>query len=140
MLLTLCIFIVFVQDQPIDVEAVEENDNKHKRKLPFKPRLSKAACWKYFDQKFEPDEDGTIIKMAYCKWCEAVFKADSKMHGTRHLNTHYMNCDNKPDIEKIRKQKILAFKKNIGEPNDEGGSSMGTVETWKYDEKVIKSR
>ena len=48
-----------------------------------------------------------------------------------------MNCDGNPDIEKFRKQRKLAFKKNIGE-NDAGGSSMGTLETWKYDEKEIK--
>ncbi|GJR57172.1 zinc finger BED domain-containing protein RICESLEEPER 2 [Tanacetum coccineum] len=28
----------------------------------------------YFDQKIEKDEDGVITKMAYCKWCPAVFK------------------------------------------------------------------
>ena len=80
----------------------------------------------------QPDDDGTIIKWAYCKWCPAFFKADSKLHGTRHLNTHYMNCNGNPDIEQLRKQRKLAFKKNIGE-NDAGGSSMGTLETWKYD-------
>ncbi|PWA92102.1 zinc finger BED domain-containing protein RICESLEEPER 2 [Artemisia annua] len=52
-----------------------------------------------------------VINMAYCKWCDAVFKADSAKH---------------------------AFKKKIGE-KDEGGSSIGTLETWKYDEKVIKN-
>ncbi|PWA89686.1 zinc finger BED domain-containing protein RICESLEEPER 2 [Artemisia annua] len=85
----------------------------------------------------EADDDGTIIKWAYCKWCPAVFKADSRLHGTRQLNTHYKNCNDNPDIEKFRKQRKLAFKKNIGE-NDAGGSSMGTLETWKYDEKDIK--
>ncbi|GJY07278.1 putative nucleotidyltransferase, ribonuclease H [Tanacetum coccineum] len=38
---------------------------------------------------------------------------------------------------KHEKQKKLAFKKKISE-NDEGGTNSGTLETWKYDEKVIK--
>ncbi|PWA76961.1 zinc finger BED domain-containing protein RICESLEEPER 2 [Artemisia annua] len=123
--------------QTIDDDILECDDNKHKRKALSKPRKMTSECWKYFDPKMEPDEDGTIIKMAYYKWCPSVFKADSKIHGTRHLNTHYMNCDKNPDYEKIRKQKKLAFKKKIGE-NDEGSTSMGTLETWKYDDKVIK--
>ncbi|PWA49578.1 zinc finger BED domain-containing protein RICESLEEPER 2 [Artemisia annua] len=125
------------QDQPIDVENVECDDDKRKRKAPPKPRKTTSECWKYFDPKMEADDDGTIIKWAYCKWCPAVFKADSRLHGTRQLNTHYKNCNDNPDIEKFRKQRKLAFKKNIGE-NDAGGSSMGTLETWKYDEKDIK--
>ncbi|PWA71752.1 zinc finger BED domain-containing protein RICESLEEPER 2 [Artemisia annua] len=126
-----------MEDQPIDVENVECDDNKRKRKAPPKPRKTTSECWKYFDPKMEADDDGTIIKWAYCKWCPAVFKADSRLHGTRQLNTHYKNCNDNPDIEKFRKQRKLAFKKNIGE-NDAGGSSMGTLETWKYDEKDIK--
>ncbi|PWA95484.1 hypothetical protein CTI12_AA008720 [Artemisia annua] len=125
------------EDQPID-DTVEGNDNKRKRKAPSKPRKTTSECWKYFDPKMEADEDGKIIKFAYCKWCDKSFKADSKTHGTRHLNTHYMNCDKNPDYEKLKKQKILAFKKKIGVENDGGGSSMGTLETWKYDDKKIK--
>ncbi|GKC73213.1 zinc finger BED domain-containing protein RICESLEEPER 2 [Tanacetum coccineum] len=64
--------------------------------------------------------------MAYCKWCPAVFKADSQRHGTRHLNNHYPNCESNPDVEKLKKQKKLAFKKSIGE-KDEGGTSSVTA-------------
>ncbi|PWA85868.1 hypothetical protein CTI12_AA137300 [Artemisia annua] len=128
------------EDQPIDdsYDIVEGNDNKRKRKAPSKPRKTTSECWKYFDPKMEADEDGKIIKFAYCKWCDKSFKADSRIHGTRHLNTHYMNCDKNPDYEKLKKQKILAFKKKLGVENDEGSSSMGTLETWKYDDKEIK--
>ncbi|GJV26804.1 zinc finger BED domain-containing protein RICESLEEPER 2 [Tanacetum coccineum] len=124
-----------IEDETIDVETLGNEDKKRKRKAPT--RKPKAECWKYFDQKFENDEDGVLIKMAYCKWCPAVFKADSQRHGTRHLNNHYPNCESNPDVEKLKKQKKLAFKKSIGE-KDEGGTSSGTLETWKYDEKVIK--
>ncbi|GJZ28770.1 zinc finger BED domain-containing protein RICESLEEPER 2 [Tanacetum coccineum] len=129
--------VTSLEDETIDVETLGSEDKKRKRKAPSNPRKPKAECWKYFDQKFEKDEDGVTTKMAYCKWCPAVFKADSHRHGTRHLNNHYVNCDANPDVEKIKKQKKLAFKKKIGE-NDEGGTSSGTLETWKYDEKVIK--
>ncbi|GJT21886.1 zinc finger BED domain-containing protein RICESLEEPER 2 [Tanacetum coccineum] len=122
-------------DETIDVETLGNEDKKRKRKAPT--RKPKAECWKYFYQKFEKDEDGVITKMAYCKWCPTVFKADSHRHGTRHLNNHYPNCESNPDVEKLKKQKKLAFKKSIGE-KDEGGTSSGTLETWKYDEKVIK--
>ncbi|GKD21756.1 zinc finger BED domain-containing protein RICESLEEPER 2 [Tanacetum coccineum] len=128
---------ITIEDETIDVETIGNEDKKRKRKAPSNPRKPKAECWKYFDQKFEKDEDGVTTKMAYCKWCPTVFKADSHRHGTRHLNNHYVNCDANPDVEKIKKQKKLAFKKKIGE-NDEGGTSSGTLETWKYDEKVIK--
>ncbi|GKD89746.1 zinc finger BED domain-containing protein RICESLEEPER 2 [Tanacetum coccineum] len=126
---------ITIEDETIDVETIGNEDKKRKRKAPT--RKPKAECWKYFDQKFENDEDGVLIKMAYCKWCPAVFKADSQRHGTRHLNNHYPNCDANPDVEKIKKQKKLAFKKKISE-NEEGGTNSGTLETWKYDEKVIK--
>ncbi|GJR05888.1 zinc finger BED domain-containing protein RICESLEEPER 2 [Tanacetum coccineum] len=126
-----------IEDETIDVETLGSEDKKRKRKAPSNPRKPKAECWKYFDQKFEKDEDGVTTKMAYCKWCPAVFKADSHRHGTRHLNNHYPNCESNPDVEKLKKQKKLAFKKSIGE-KDEGGTSSGTLETWKYDEKVIK--
>ncbi|GJV59790.1 zinc finger BED domain-containing protein RICESLEEPER 2 [Tanacetum coccineum] len=126
-----------IEDETIDVETLGSEDKKRKRKAPSNPRKPKAECWKYFDQKFEKDEDGVITKMAYCKWCPAVFKADSHRHGTRHLNNHYPNCESNPDVEKLKKQKKLAFKKSIGE-KDEGGTNSGTLETWKYDEKVIK--
>ncbi|GJZ06208.1 zinc finger BED domain-containing protein RICESLEEPER 2 [Tanacetum coccineum] len=128
---------VILEDETIDVETIGNEDKKRKRKAPSNPRKPKAECWKFFDQKFEKDDDGVIIKMAYCKWCPAFFKADSRKHGTRHLNDHYPNCDSNPDVEKIKKQKQLAFKKKISE-NDEGGTSSGTLETWKYDEKKIK--
>ncbi|GJR01484.1 zinc finger BED domain-containing protein RICESLEEPER 2 [Tanacetum coccineum] len=124
-----------IEDETIDVETLGNEDKKRKRKAPT--RKPKAECWKYFDQKFENDEDGVLIKMAYCKWRPAVFKDDSQRHGTRHLNNHYPNCESNPDVEKLKKQKKLAFKKSIGE-KDEGGTSSGTLETWKYDEKVIK--
>ncbi|GJZ01288.1 zinc finger BED domain-containing protein RICESLEEPER 2 [Tanacetum coccineum] len=45
--------------------------------------------------------------------------------------------DQKFEKDKDGKQKKLAFKKKISE-NDEGGTNSGTLETWKYDEKVIK--
>ncbi|GJT94202.1 zinc finger BED domain-containing protein RICESLEEPER 2 [Tanacetum coccineum] len=128
---------VILEDETIDVETIGDEDKKRKRKAPSNPRKPKVECWKFFDQKFEKDDDGVIIKMAYCKWRPAFFKADSRKHGTRHLNDHYPNCDSNPDVEKIKKQKQLAFKKKISE-NDEGGTSSGTLETWKYDEKKIK--
>ncbi|PWA60048.1 zinc finger BED domain-containing protein RICESLEEPER 2 [Artemisia annua] len=129
-------FVFALKDQ---LECDETNvGNTKKRKAPSKPRKTTSECWKYFDPKMEADEDGKIIKFAYCNWCDKSFKADSRIHGTRHLNNHYMNCDKNPDYEKLKKQKILAFKKNIGVENDEGGSSMGTLETWKYDDKEIK--
>ncbi|PWA39151.1 zinc finger BED domain-containing protein RICESLEEPER 2 [Artemisia annua] len=122
----------------MEEDQVECDDNNvKKRKAPSKPRRTTSECWKYFDPKMEADENGNIIKFAYCKWCPAVLKADSRLHGTRQLNTHYMNCDKNPDAEKLRKQKFLAFKKKIGD-NKEGVSSIGTLETWKYDEKDIK--
>ncbi|GJW70991.1 zinc finger BED domain-containing protein RICESLEEPER 2 [Tanacetum coccineum] len=98
------------KDETIDVDTIGNEDKKHKIKAPSNPRKPKA---------------------------ESVFKADSHRHGTRHLNNHYPNCDANPDVEKIKKQKKLAFKKKISE-NDEGGTNNGTLETWKYDEKVIK--
>nr|GFA71363.1 zinc finger BED domain-containing protein RICESLEEPER 2 [Tanacetum cinerariifolium] len=58
------------------------NDKKRKRKAPSKPRKTFSECWKYFDPKFEPDENGVMTKMAYCKWCPAVYKADSVKNGT----------------------------------------------------------
>ncbi|GKA53405.1 zinc finger BED domain-containing protein RICESLEEPER 2 [Tanacetum coccineum] len=128
---------ITIEDETIDVETIGNEDKKRKRKAPSNPRKPKAECWKYFDQKFEKDEDRVITKMAYCKWCSAVFKSDCHRHGTRHLNNHYPNYDANPDVEKIKKQKKLAFKKKISE-NDEGGTNSGTLETWKYDEKVIK--
>ncbi|GKD91433.1 zinc finger BED domain-containing protein RICESLEEPER 2 [Tanacetum coccineum] len=67
-----------IEDETIDVETLGNEDKKRKRKAPT--RKPKAECWKYFDQKFENDEDGVLIKMAYCKWCPAVFKADSQRH------------------------------------------------------------
>ncbi|PWA46371.1 zinc finger BED domain-containing protein RICESLEEPER 2 [Artemisia annua] len=122
----------------MEEDQVECDDNNvKKRKAPSKPRRTTSECWKYFDPKMEEDENGHIIKFAYCKWCHAVIKADSRQHGTRPLNTHYMNCDKNPDAEKLRKQKFLAFKKKIGD-NNEGVTSIGTLETWKYDEKDIK--
>ncbi|PWA66909.1 zinc finger BED domain-containing protein RICESLEEPER 2 [Artemisia annua] len=126
-----------IMEDQVECENTNVGNTK-KRKAPPRPRKTTSECWKYFDPKMEPDEDGNIIKFAYCKWCDKSFKADSKTYGTRHLNTHYMNCDKNPDCEKLKKQKILAFKKKIGVENDEAGSSMGTLETWKYDDKEIK--
>ncbi|GJX92220.1 hypothetical protein Tco_0345546 [Tanacetum coccineum] len=100
---------ITIEDETIDVETIGNKDKKRKRKSPSNPRKPKAE----------------------------FFKADSHRHGTRHLNNHYPNYDANPDVEKIKKQKKLAFKKKISE-NDEGGTNSGTLETWKYDEKVIK--
>ncbi|GKB12690.1 zinc finger BED domain-containing protein RICESLEEPER 2 [Tanacetum coccineum] len=121
-----------IEGTTIDVETLGNKIKPQKEKAPT--RKPKAECWKYFDQKFENDEDGVLIKMAYCKWCPAVFKADSQRHGTRHLNNHYPNCESNPDVEKLKKQKKLAFKKSIGE-KDEGGTSSVTLETRKYVKK-----
>ncbi|GJT71160.1 hypothetical protein Tco_1030446 [Tanacetum coccineum] len=83
------------------VNDIKENDKKRKRKAPSKPRKTFFECWKYFDPKFELDENGN------------------------------------PANAEGNKQKILAFKKKIG-GDVEGGSTSGTLQTWKYDEKVIK--
>ncbi|GJR97228.1 zinc finger BED domain-containing protein RICESLEEPER 2 [Tanacetum coccineum] len=123
--------------EPNHDKDVEKNDKKRKRKAPSKPRKTVSECWNYFDAKYEPDEDGVITKMAYCKWCPAVYKADSVKNGTGNLNKHYVDCKKNPANEVRNKQKKLAFKKNIGGVN-EGGSTSGTLQTWKYDEKVIK--
>ncbi|GJX27415.1 zinc finger BED domain-containing protein RICESLEEPER 2 [Tanacetum coccineum] len=101
-------------DETIDVETIGNEDKKRKRKAPSNPRKPKAECWKYFDQKFEKDEDRVITKMAYCKWCSAVFKSDCHRHGNK---------------------KKIAFKKRFVE-NDVGGTNGGTLENvGKYDEK-----
>ncbi|GJT94868.1 chromodomain-helicase-DNA-binding protein 3 isoform X2 [Tanacetum coccineum] len=66
---------------------------------PSKSKKGDAECWKYFDIRFVPDEDGVITKMAYCKWCPAVYKADSVKNGTANLNKHYKDCDANPANE-----------------------------------------
>nr|GEX15990.1 chromodomain-helicase-DNA-binding protein 3-like isoform X4 [Tanacetum cinerariifolium] len=66
---------------------------------PSKSKKGDAECWKYFDVRFVPDEDGVITKMAYCKWCPAVYKADSVKSGTANLNKHYKDCDANPANE-----------------------------------------
>ncbi|GJZ12538.1 zinc finger BED domain-containing protein RICESLEEPER 2 [Tanacetum coccineum] len=106
-----------MEDDTIDLDGVdlisernhdkdiEKNDKKRKRKAPSKPRKMVAECWKYFDQKFQPDENGVITKMAYCKWCPTVYKADSFKNGTGNMNKHYVNCDQNPENEERNKQK-----------------------------------
>ncbi|PWA91085.1 zinc finger BED domain-containing protein RICESLEEPER 2 [Artemisia annua] len=94
----------------MEEDQFECDNNVKKRKAPAKPRRTTAACWNCFVPKMEQDENGNIIKFAYCKWCPVVIKADSRLH---------------------------AFKKKMGD-NNEGVSSIGTLETWKYDEKDIK--
>nr|GEV82154.1 reverse transcriptase domain-containing protein [Tanacetum cinerariifolium] len=140
---------VYVYDYTVDLDGVdlgselnhdkdiEKNDKKRKRKAPSKPRKTFSQCWKYFDPKFEPDENGVMTKMAYCKWCLAVYKAHSVKNGTGNMNKHYVICDKNPANEEGNKQKKLAFKKKIG-GDVEGGSTSETLQTWKYDEKVIK--
>ncbi|GJS68508.1 reverse transcriptase domain-containing protein [Tanacetum coccineum] len=85
--------------EPNHVKDIKENDKKRKRKAPSKPRKTFSECWKYFDPKFEPDENGVMTKMAYCKWCPAVYKADSVKNGTGNMNKHYADCDKNPTNE-----------------------------------------
>ncbi|GJV04040.1 zinc finger BED domain-containing protein RICESLEEPER 2 [Tanacetum coccineum] len=87
--------------KPNHDKDIEKNDKKRKRKALSKPRKMFAKCWKYFDQKFEPNENGEITKMAYCKWCPAVYKADSVKNGTSNMNKHYVNCDKNPENEEL---------------------------------------
>ncbi|GJV35454.1 zinc finger BED domain-containing protein RICESLEEPER 2 [Tanacetum coccineum] len=68
--------------EPNHDKDVEKKDKKRKRKAPSKTRKTVFECWNYFDAKYEPDENGVITKMAYCKWCPAVYKADSVKNGT----------------------------------------------------------
>nr|GEU29041.1 zinc finger BED domain-containing protein RICESLEEPER 2 [Tanacetum cinerariifolium] len=94
-----------MEDDTIDLDGVdlgselnhdkdiEKNDKKHKRKAPSKPRKTFSECWKYFVPKFEPDENGVMTKMAYCKWCPTVYKDDSVKNGTGNMNKHYVICD-----------------------------------------------
>ncbi|GKD15101.1 hypothetical protein Tco_1199508 [Tanacetum coccineum] len=91
--------------QPNHDKDIEKNDKKRKRKAPSKPRKVFAECSKYFDPKFEPDEHGVIAKMAYCKWCPAVYKADSVKNGIGNMNMHYVNCDKNPANEEGNRQK-----------------------------------
>ncbi|GJR24065.1 zinc finger BED domain-containing protein RICESLEEPER 2 [Tanacetum coccineum] len=91
--------------EPNHDKDVEKNDKKRKRKAPSKPRKTVSECWNYFDAKYEPDEDGVITKMAYCKWCLAVYKADSVKNGTGNLNKHYVDCKKSPANEVRNKQK-----------------------------------
>ncbi|GJU21278.1 zinc finger BED domain-containing protein RICESLEEPER 2 [Tanacetum coccineum] len=100
---------VDLDSEPNHVKDIKKNDKKRQRKAPSKPRKTFSECWNYFDPKFEPDENGVMTKMAYCKWCPAVYKADS----------------------------VKMVQKKIG-GDVEGGSTSGTLQTWKYDEKVIK--
>ncbi|GKD06681.1 hypothetical protein Tco_1181655 [Tanacetum coccineum] len=65
-----------------------------------------------------------------------IYKADSVKNGTNNLNKHCKDCDANPANEVRNKQRTLAFKKDWGE--NEGGSTGGTLQTLKYDEKVIK--
>ncbi|GKA15293.1 zinc finger BED domain-containing protein RICESLEEPER 2 [Tanacetum coccineum] len=73
-----------------------------------------AECWKYFDPKFEPNENRVITKMAYCKWCPAVYKADSVKNGTGDMNKHYVNCDQNPANEQhndwVMNKRIINFR------------------------------
>ncbi|GKD01278.1 hypothetical protein Tco_1171552 [Tanacetum coccineum] len=48
--------------EPNHDNDVEKNDKKRKSKAPSKPRKTFFECWKYFDPKFKPDEDGIITK------------------------------------------------------------------------------
>ncbi|GJS73076.1 zinc finger BED domain-containing protein RICESLEEPER 2 [Tanacetum coccineum] len=128
---------VDLDSEPNHVKDIKKNDKERQRKAPSKPRKTFSECWNYFDPKFEPDENGVLTKMAYCKWCPAVYKADSVKNGTVNMNRHYVKCDKNPANEESNKQKKLAFKKKIG-GDVEGGSTSGTLQTWKYDEKVIK--
>ncbi|GJY91544.1 zinc finger BED domain-containing protein RICESLEEPER 2 [Tanacetum coccineum] len=125
---------VDLDSEPNHVKDIKKNDKKRQRKAPSKPRKTFSECWNYFDPKFEPDENGVLTKMAYCKWCPAVYKADSVKNGTVNMNRHYVKCDKNPANEESNKQKKLAFKKKIG-GDVEGGSTSGTLQTWKYDEK-----
>ncbi|GJR87683.1 zinc finger BED domain-containing protein RICESLEEPER 2 [Tanacetum coccineum] len=117
----------------------KNNGNKHKRKPSGGIGNEKADCWKYFDPKMErPDgPNGPLVKMAHCKFCTKVYRADSVKNGTKNMNLHYPNCDGNPMNAERLKQKKLNFMKDNN--RDGEGCSTGTLQNWKYDEKAIKS-
>ncbi|GJW01929.1 hypothetical protein Tco_1560785 [Tanacetum coccineum] len=52
---------VILEDETIDVETIGDEDKKRKRKAPSNPRKPKAECWKFFDQKFEKDDEMELL-------------------------------------------------------------------------------
>ncbi|GJU75918.1 hypothetical protein Tco_1272988, partial [Tanacetum coccineum] len=48
--------------EPNDDKDIEKYDKKRKRKASSKPRKTVIECWKYFDPKFEHDENGVGVK------------------------------------------------------------------------------
>ncbi|GJW40817.1 zinc finger BED domain-containing protein RICESLEEPER 2 [Tanacetum coccineum] len=117
----------------------KNNGNKHKRKPSGGIGNEKADCWKYFDPKMErPDgPNGPLVKMAHCKFCTKVYRADSVKNGTKNMNLHYPNCDGNPmNAERLKHKKLNFMKDNN---RDGEGCSTGTLQNWKYDEKAIKS-
>ncbi|GJW44493.1 zinc finger BED domain-containing protein RICESLEEPER 2 [Tanacetum coccineum] len=81
--------------------------------------------------------NGLLVKMAHCKFCTKVYRADSVKNGTKNMNLHYPNCDDNPMNAERLKQKKLNFMKDNN--RDGEGCSTGTLQNWKYDEKAIKS-
>nr|GEU60038.1 reverse transcriptase domain-containing protein [Tanacetum cinerariifolium] len=117
----------------------KKNAKKHKRKPGGGIGNETAECWKYFDPKMEqPDgPDGPWIKMAHCKFCPQVYRADSVKNGTKNMNLHYPKCDLNPMNEESLKQKRLSLTKDMNEAGE--GCSSGILQNWKYDENAIKN-
>nr|GEW49207.1 zinc finger BED domain-containing protein RICESLEEPER 2 [Tanacetum cinerariifolium]GEW50848.1 zinc finger BED domain-containing protein RICESLEEPER 2 [Tanacetum cinerariifolium] len=120
----------------------DENNKKNAKKRKRKPgggiRNEVAKCWKYFDLKMEqPDgPDRPWIKMAHCKSCPQVYRADSVKSGTKNMNLHYPKCDLNAMNGESLKQKRLSLTKDMNEAGE--GCSSGILQNWKYDEKAIK--
>ncbi|PWA35637.1 hypothetical protein CTI12_AA607710 [Artemisia annua] len=124
-------------------ENEDNNIKDKKRKRVSKGGIGneKAECWKYFTPKMErPDgEGGKLIKMAYCNFCPVKYRADTVTNGTRNMNKHYPQCDFNPENEVRLKQAKLSLMKDVNGDGAGGSSGTGTLQNWKYDEKVIKN-
>ncbi|GJR95786.1 zinc finger BED domain-containing protein RICESLEEPER 2 [Tanacetum coccineum] len=78
-----------IQPKPCQLKNLRLRDHRPWRLLGMKIRNAKkrpnketdhANVGKYLIKSLKKDEMGVLIKMAYCKWCPAVFKADSQRH------------------------------------------------------------
>ncbi|PWA36954.1 zinc finger BED domain-containing protein RICESLEEPER 2 [Artemisia annua] len=98
-----------MEDQTIDVETVDCDDNKRKRKATAKPSKTTSECWKYFDPKY----DEKVIKKSlielillaglplkfvehpafieYCKNMQPRFNMPSRFTIARDISKFYLD-------------------------------------------------
>ncbi|GJY78311.1 zinc finger BED domain-containing protein RICESLEEPER 2, partial [Tanacetum coccineum] len=94
-------------------ESNEDDNKKNAKKRKRKPGggigNETAEYWTYFDPKMEqPDgPDGPWIKMAHCKFCPQVYRADSVKNGTKNMNLHYPKWDFNPMNMETKKRNGL---------------------------------